>query len=187
MRRMAATGGPVEAAGTSASASATEAASTLMPRPAQEDRCAKPRPAGFTIFELAMVLLVVLTVVVALTPAVNRNITHARVNRAANVVAAQFYQAQSMAGRQRKPVTLTVSPGGKTITIADAGTGTAFFVRRFGSDSEFNLVSLSASPAAKVYVYPNGMANVSDTVLVGDASYRQKVYLSKAGQIRILR
>lgn len=158
-----------------------------MPDPAREGRCAKPGPAGFTIFEAVMVLLIVLTVVAALTPSVNRNLAHARVNRAANVVASQFYLAQSMAGRQHKPVWLLVSPGTKTITIADAVSGTTLVTRRFGSDSEFNLLSLSASPSAKVYVYPTGMSDTSDTVLVGDASYRQKVYLSKAGQIRILR
>jgi|GEM_PF-3156827 len=134
-----------------------------------------------------MVLLIVLTVVAALTPSVSRSLTHARVNRAANVVASQFYQAQSMAGRQHRPVTLLVSPGAKTITIADAVSPfTVLFTRRFGSDSEFNLLALSAIPP-KVYILPSGMASSGDTVFVGDASYSQKVYMSKAGQIRILR
>lgn len=133
-----------------------------------------------------MVLLIVLTVVAALTPGVTRSLTHARVNRAANVVAAQFYLAQSMAGRQHKPVTLVVSPGAKTITISDAATSTVLVTRQFGSTSEFNLLALSAIPAT-VYILPSGMASSGDTVFVGDASYNQKVYMSKAGQIRILR
>jgi type II secretory pathway pseudopilin PulG len=158
-----------------------------MPEPQCEDRCPTPRPAGFTIFEAMMVLLIMLTVVAALTPGVTRALSHARVNRAANVVAAQFYQAQSMAGRQHRPVTMLVSPGAKTITISDAVTPfTVLVTRSFGSTSEFNLLALSANPA-KVYILPSGMASSVDTVFVGDASYSQKVYMSKAGQIRILR
>jgi len=157
-----------------------------MPRPHLEDRCAKSRPAGFTIFEAVMVLLIVLTVIAALTPGVTRSIAHARVNRAANVVAAQLYLAQSLAGRQHSPVTMLVSPGAKTITIEDAVTDSTLLVRRFGSDSEFNLLSLSASPAT-IYVLPTGMSNASITVTVGDPSYQQQVWMSRAGQIRILR
>ncbi len=134
-----------------------------------------------------MVLLIVLTVVAALTPGVSRSLSHARVNRAANVVAAQFYMAQSMAGRQHRPVTMLVSPGAMTITISDAVSPfTVLVTRRFGSDSEFNLVALSAVPAT-VYLLPSGMASASVTVTVGNASYQQQVRMTKAGQIRILR
>lgn len=157
-----------------------------MPCPHPEDRCPHCRPAGFTIFEAVMVLLIVLTVVAALTPGVSRSLSHARVNRAANVVAAQFYLAQSMAGRQHQPVTLIVDPDSKTITIQDAVTDSTLLVRRFGSDSEFNLLSLSASPAT-IYMLPTGMASASITVTVGDPSYQQQVWMSRAGQIRILR
>jgi type II secretory pathway pseudopilin PulG len=158
-----------------------------MPGPKREDRCPTPWPAGFTIFEVMMVLLIVLTVVAALTPGVTRSLSHARVNRAANVVAAQFYMAQSMAGRQHRPVNMLVSPGAKTITISDAVSPfTVLVTRRFGSDSEFNLVALSASPAT-VYLLPSGMASASVTVTVGNASYQQQVRMTKAGQIRILR
>jgi len=157
-----------------------------MPEPECEDRCPTPVPAGFTIFEAVMVLLIVLTVVAALTPGVSRALSHARVNRAANEVAAQFYMAQSMAGRQHKPVSMLVSPGAKTITISDAVTATVLVTRYFGSTSEFKLLALSASPAT-VYVLPTGMASAAVTVTVGDPSYKQQVRMTKAGQIRILR
>jgi len=157
-----------------------------MSRPLREDRCAHTRPAGFTIFEAVMVLLIVLTVVAALTPGVTRALNHARVNRAANVVAAQFYLAQSMAGRQHQPVKLLVSPGAKTITLSDAASDSPLLVRSFGGDSEFNLLALSASPAT-AYILPSGMASASVTVTVGDPSYQQQVRMSRAGQIRILR
>jgi type II secretory pathway pseudopilin PulG len=68
-----------------------------------EGECPTPSPAGFSIIEAVMVLLIVATILAALTPGVIRTLSHARVNRAATVVAAQFYVAQSLAGRQRKP------------------------------------------------------------------------------------
>ena len=135
-----------------------------------------------------MVLLVVATILAALTPGVIRTMAHARVNRAANVVAAQFYVAQSLAGRQRKPVKLTVSPGAKTITIRDAGSAaTRLAIRYFGSDSDFKLPSLTATPDTVVTIRPNGMANNRIVVNVGDASYKQQVRMTLAGQVRICR
>ncbi|MEK7668504.1 MAG: hypothetical protein AAB409_07630, partial [Gemmatimonadota bacterium] len=159
---------------------------TAMPPTVREDECPTPPPAGFSIMEAVMVLLIVATIIAALTPGVIRTLSHARVNRAVNVVAAQFYLAQSLAGRQRKPVTLTVDSTAKTLTIRDAVTSTQLAIRRFGNDSEFKLAALSATPAA-TYVLPNGMANASVIVSVGDAGYRQQVRMTRAGQIRILR
>ena len=134
-----------------------------------------------------MVLLIVATVIGALTPGVVRTISRARINRAANVVASQFYLAQSMAGRQRRPVTLTVDTTTKTITIADGVSPFATLtVRQFGSTSEFRITAFSASRTS-VYLLPNGMANAADTVSLGDGTYAQRVCVSRAGQIRILR
>lgn len=168
------------------SADAGEAVPTLMPRPYLEERCAHTRTTGFTIFEAMMVLFIVLTVVAALTPGVTRALNHARVNRAANVVAAQFYLAQSLAGRLHQPVRVLVSPGAKTITIIDVVADSTLLERHFGQDSGFNLLALSASPPS-VYVLPSGMTSASVTVTVGDPSYQQQVWMSRAGQIRTLR
>jgi type II secretory pathway pseudopilin PulG len=134
-----------------------------------------------------MVLLIVATVIGALMPGAVRTISHARINRAVNVVASQFYVAQSMAGRQRRPVTLTVDSTLKTITIADAVSPfTTLTVRRFGSSSEFRIKRFWASRAS-VYLLPNGMANAETTVSLSDGTYTKQVYVSRAGQIRILR
>ena len=140
---------------------------------------------GFSIIEAVMVLLVVATVVGALTPSVIRQITHARINRAANVIAADFFLAQSLAGRQHQPVNVVFSPGAKTTTISDAGSGTALYTRRFGPESEFKLTTFTATPAS-VQVLPNGMTNASVIVSIGDASYQKQIRMPRAGQIRII-
>ena len=133
-----------------------------------------------------MVLLIVGLVTAALTPGVVRTVSHGRVDRAANAISAQFYLAQSLAGRQRKPVTVTISSSAKTIVIAGGVTGTVYSTRYFGSESEFNLPALTATPV-RVYVLPSGLVNAAILVDVGNASYRRQVRMTKAGQVRILR
>ena len=134
-----------------------------------------------------MVLLIVAVVIGALTPGAIRTISHARINRAVNVVASQFYVAQSMAGRQRRPVTLTVDSTLKTITIADAVSPfTQLTQRQFGDGSEFRIKRFWASRTSVSFL-PNGMVNAADTVSLSDGTYTKRVHVSQAGQIRILR
>lgn len=132
-----------------------------------------------------MVLLVVATVVGILTPSVIRQVTHARINRAANVIAADFFLAQSLAGRQHQPVTMQFSPGAKTMTITDAQTGTTLVTRNYGPSSEFKLTSFSGTPAS-IQVLPNGMSSASVTISIGDATYQKQIRMTRAGQIRII-
>lgn len=133
-----------------------------------------------------MVLLIVGTVVGALTPSVMRTLSRARVNRSANVVAGDFMLAQSMAGRRRAPVILTFDGTAMTATISlPPPANTVLFTRRFGAESEYKLQTLTASPTS-VQVLPNGMANQSVTVTVGSVSYTKQVRMSRAGQVHVL-
>lgn len=141
---------------------------------------------GFTLIEAVMVLLIVATVVGALTPSVVRQISHARVNRAANVVAADFYMAQSLAGRQHGPVIVTFDSTLKQTTINQpAPANTNLLTRRFGIDSEFKLTTFTAS-ASPVQILPNGMANAAVVLTVGNGAYTRQVRMTRAGQIRVL-
>jgi type II secretory pathway pseudopilin PulG len=156
----------------------------VIPSLTVQTRSCRLRPRGFTLVEAVMVLLIILTVIGALTPSVIRQITHARVNRAARVIAADFSLAQSTASRSRKPVLLTVDSTARTLTVSDAPTATQLFIRRLGIDSDFKLLRLVATPAT-VLVFPSGMGSASVVVQVGDASYMQVVNVSRAGQIRV--
>jgi prepilin-type N-terminal cleavage/methylation domain-containing protein len=149
-----------------------------------EAACRKSGQSGFTLIELAMVMVIIAVVVGALTPSVVRQLSHARTNRAATVVAADFYHAQSVAGRQRSPVAMTFDAVARTMTLTAPATGATLAVRRFGPGSDFGLTIFTASPAS-VLVLPTGMASGSVTVTVGDASYTRRVLLTRAGMIRI--
>jgi type II secretory pathway pseudopilin PulG len=141
---------------------------------------------GFTTIEAVMVLLIVAAVIGALTPSVVRQISHARVNRAASVVAADFYLCQSLAGRQHSPIVITVDSVAMTTTVTTALPAPAtLFVRHFDVNSEFKLLKFSASTGS-VQVLPNGMVNASVLVTVGDGTYSRQVRMTRAGQIRVL-
>jgi len=139
---------------------------------------------GFTLIEAVMVILIIATVVGALTPSVIRQITHARVNRAARVVAADFYLAQSTASRNHQPILVTIDSTARTVTLSDFNTSSSILVRRFGPSTEFKLLRLYGTPAT-VIVFPSGMANASVAIVVGDASFSRNVNMSRAGQIRV--
>ncbi len=147
-------------------------------------RC--PSRAGFTIFEALMVLVVVGIIVGAMMPSVRLQLSRARVNRAANVTAADLFLAQSQAARRHMPVVLTWDGTAKTTVISlPPPTSTVLLTRRYGADSEFRLATLSASVSA-VQVYPNGQASSSVTVTVGFGTYSRQVRMTRAGLIRVL-
>ena len=143
--------------------------------------------AGFTIFEAILVSLIIFVVVASLMPKVGQVLGHARVNRSANVIAAQFMLSQSLAARQHMPVIITVNPSTLTLTISQpppAGTVLRTYV--FDINSDFKLGALTSTPAS-VQVMPNGTANATMLVTVGGADYYHQVRLTQAGQIRITR
>lgn len=145
----------------------------------------RPGQSGFTIYEAMMVLLIVAIVMGTLTPSVRRQLTRARINRAANVMAADLFLAQSISGRQRVPVTVTYDVSAKTATIADSrSSGPTFITRRYGPESDFKLQSISATPTA-ILVLPNGMASTNLTVTLSDGSYQRQIRMTRAGLIRV--
>ena len=131
-----------------------------------------------------MVILIVITVVGALTPGVVTQISHARVNRAARIVAADLMAAQSMASRTRGPMRLLVDSGGKIIEVRDLKTNTVTYLRFFGTTSEFKLTRLAGNPG-RIIFFPSGMASVSQVIAVGMPGYQRTVNVSRAGQIRV--
>jgi type II secretory pathway pseudopilin PulG len=146
----------------------------------------RPSTTGFTIIEAVMVMIVVGVVIGALLPAANRNLSRARVNRAANVVAGDLMQAQGLASRQRSPVILTVDSAARTVQIALPPPGNSvLLIQRFGVEGEFKLATLSATPGS-VQVLPNGTTNSSITVTVGALGYTRQVRMTRAGQVRVL-
>ena len=132
-----------------------------------------------------MVLVIMLVVIGSMMPMAGRQIAHARVNQAASVGVADFFLAQSVAGRMRRPVRVSVDTTAKTISLKTV-TDSLIQRRSYGTDGEFKLTVFGAAPL-QVQVLPNGMANATITVTFGSGAYQRQVRLSRAGQVRILR
>jgi type II secretory pathway pseudopilin PulG len=132
-----------------------------------------------------MVLLIVGVILGSMMPAVNRQVAHARVNRAASVGVADFYLAQDVAGRMRRPVRITVDTTAKTLSLTT--TSDSLIQRRYyGAEGDFKLSVFRSAPL-QVQVLPNGMTNTTIVVTFGDGTYLRQARLSRAGQVRLLR
>jgi type II secretory pathway pseudopilin PulG len=140
-------------------------------------------PRGFTVIEALIVVVIMMTVVGAMMPSMAKQVSRARVNRAVNTVATDFLMAQSMAGRQHAPITVTFDGSAKTTTMSSRGT--TLVTRQFGSASEYKLTGLSAS-VTSIIILPSGMASQSVTVTVSGGGYSRQARLTRAGQVRLL-
>ena len=140
--------------------------------------------AGVTMVEMLVVLAVLAILVGAATPLVSRHISHSRVNGAAQVLVGNLEQALSLAGRQRRPVRVTVNAAQRTLLIADRGTGQTLARHAFGPASEYKVETLSSAPAS-VDILPHGVPTASATLTVGIGGYSRRVTLTRGGQVRL--
>ena len=140
--------------------------------------------AGVTLVEALIAIAILGILIGALSPVVSRQITHSRVNNAARTVAADLESALSLAGRQRRPVRVTVDPGQRSVVIADRASGQVIVQHAYGALSEYKLETLSGAPAV-VDILPQGMATSATTVTIGIDSYSRLVTLTRAGVVRV--
>jgi Tfp pilus assembly protein FimT len=140
--------------------------------------------AGVTIVEMIAVLAFLAILLGVGGPLVSRHISHSRVNSASHVLASDLEQALSLAGRQRRPVRVTVNSTQRTVLIADRGTGQQLTRHAFGPASEYKVETLSSAPAS-VDILPHGVATSALTVTVGIGGYSRRVTLTRGGQVRL--
>ena len=140
--------------------------------------------AGFTVIEL-LIVMVVIAILASITyirvaPALER----ARVRAAANVLAGDLQYAQLMAARIGEPIVFTVDVGPKEYQIAERDGDSVYRLRRFGANGEYVLGEFTAVPTT-VQLFPNAIVSQSATYTLGIGSYRRRVILTQAGQVRI--
>jgi Tfp pilus assembly protein FimT len=117
-------------------------------------------------------------------PNVSKDISHARVNGAAQVVAADLEQALSLAGRQRRPVRVQIDAGRKEIRLTDRVSGQLISRRRLDDVSDYKLYSVSGSPAT-VDLLPHGVATAPTIVTLSAGGYSRRVTLTRGGHVRV--
>ena len=140
--------------------------------------------AGFSLIEMLVTVSMLGIMIGMAAPAVSADISHARVNRAAQVVAADLEQALSLAGRQRRPVRVVVDGSLKETRLIDRATGNLISRRRFDDVSEYKLYSIAGSPAT-VDLLPQGVATASTIVTLSAGGYSRTVTMTRGGHVRV--
>ena len=117
-------------------------------------------------------------------PTVSKDISHSRVNSAAQVVAADLEQALSLAGRQRRPIRVVIDGGLKEIRLNDRVSGQLISRRVLGDVSDYKLYSVAGSPST-VDLLPHGVATASTIVTVSAGGYSRTVTMTRGGHVRV--
>ncbi len=140
---------------------------------------------GFTALDLAYSLVITIILLSSAIPLLQEPIRHARVNRAARVVASDLRSAFSLAARQRRPVRMTFDPSGLTYSFSDRRDATVLQSRTFDEDADIPLSSIAVS-ATSIDVMPNGVASAPISVTVGARDYTREVTMMRGGLVRVL-
>jgi prepilin-type N-terminal cleavage/methylation domain-containing protein len=140
--------------------------------------------AGFSLIEMMVTVSMLGIMVGMVAPNVSKDISHNRVNRAAQVVAGDLEQALSTAGRQRRPVRVVFDGSAKEIRLIDRGTNQLISRRALGPLTEYKLYSVSGSPAT-VDLLPHGVATASTIVTLSAGGYSRTVTMSRGGYVRV--
>jgi prepilin-type N-terminal cleavage/methylation domain-containing protein len=147
--------------------------------------CSPGRPRfGFSLIETLITLSVLSIVVGALAPMFVRQINHARVNGAAQVIAGDLETALSLAQRQRRPVRVTVDGTQRAVVITDRASGQTIARRVYGPLSDYKVQTLTLAPAT-FDILPHGVATSAATLTVGTSGYTRRVTITRAGYVRL--
>jgi type IV fimbrial biogenesis protein FimT len=144
----------------------------------------RARRAGFSLIEMMVTVSMLGIMVGMVAPNVSKDISHARVGRAAQVVAGDLEQALSLAGRQRRPVRVVFDGSSKEIRLLDRGTNQLISRRALGALTEYKLYSVSGSPST-VDLLPHGVATASTIVTLSAGGYSRTVTMTRGGYVRV--
>ena len=139
---------------------------------------------GFTIIELVVVLsvssILASFAIMRIAPTLEIN----RVRRSAVKIATDLQYAQMIAARQRRPVVFIASEALRGYMIRDAASTTVYREAYMGTDTEFNLDQLQATPTT-LEIFPNGVVRNAGSYTVRVNTVERNVRITRAGQVRI--
>lgn len=140
---------------------------------------------GFTAAELMIAVVILGTIAAFGFPRVAREIRRARVNQAASLVASDIEVAFSLAGRQRRPVTVSYSSATKELQIADRASPTTVLRRRpLGSDTEWNIEQVTTA-GLPVTIFPSGIASGAFSIDLTSGASTRRVTATRVGLTRV--
>lgn len=145
----------------------------------------QPR-AGITLTELIVVVVFIGILAAMAAPKVGVLVARSKVNQAAGVVAADLEHAVTLAGRRRRPMTLSIqSPGVYTVRDrAKAPGDTVRFRRVLAVGPDAGVSTLTFTPAT-IQIFPSGAVSAPMTVTVTGRGHTRIIALSAAGLVRV--
>lgn len=141
--------------------------------------------AGFSVFELLIVVAILGVLATIVGPATSRIVRHNRVNRAATVIASDLQNAFAVAARQREPVRIQADASSRSYQFVDRKSGVVLRIRTFyGDTSEYRLTKLQFNPTT-IDVFPNGVSSAAVKIDLANGDYAKVITASTAGFIRV--
>ena len=141
---------------------------------------------GFSIFEIAIVLVVIGILAAMTGPAMSRIVRHQRVNHASTIIVSDMQNAFAVAARQRLPVRVQGDAPSRSYQFVDRRTGTVLRIRAFyGDTSEYRLSTLQFTPTT-FDVFPNGVSSTPVTIFLANGDYNKTITVSTAGFVRLV-
>jgi prepilin-type N-terminal cleavage/methylation domain-containing protein len=141
---------------------------------------------GFSIFEIAIVLVIIGILAAMTGPAMSRIVRHQRVNRASMIIVSDMQNAFAVAARQREPVRVQADASTRSYQFVDRKTGAVLRIRAFyGDTSEYRLSSLVFNPTT-FDVFPNGVSSSPVTIDLANGDYSKRITASTAGFVRLV-
>ena len=157
------------------------------PQPTCGTRPSRDARAGFTLFELLIVVAVIAILAAIAFPRIGQTVARSKVTQAATVIVGDLEQASALAARSRRPVVVRCECNDLTLLVRDRGLADSVRVRRFlGTGSGLEIATMTLSRDS-VVIFPSGI--VSDTLAVTLTSrygYTRTVTLSRGGRPRLL-
>ena len=139
---------------------------------------------GVTLIEALIAIAILAILVGTVAPAVSRQITHSRVNEAAQAIASDLESALSLAGRQRRPVRVTVDPAQRALLTVDRASGQVITRHAYGAMSDYQVGALSASPSS-IDILPHGVTTSAATITISSGTYSRQVTVTRGGVVRV--
>lgn len=134
--------------------------------------------------ELMIALVIMGTIASMALPSVNATIRHRRLIAATNALAADLEVAFSLAGRQRKPVTVAYDAASGEIRVADRASDTVYVRRPLRATSEYRLDNVVMSPAS-VQLFPSGVGSAAFTILLSNGAFQRQIAVARTGLTRV--
>jgi prepilin-type N-terminal cleavage/methylation domain-containing protein len=139
---------------------------------------------GFSLFELAIVIVIIGILAAMTGPAMSRIVRHQRVNRASTIIVSDMQNAFAVAARQREPVRVQTDSVNRSYQFVDRKTGAVLRIRAFyGDTSEYRLSTLQFAPTT-FDVFPNGVSSAPVTIRLANGDYSKQITVSTAGFVR---